>query len=456
MAKERARILVADDEYHICEGLRESLLREDHDVDVAHDGHEAVNLLDRCVYNAAVLDLRMPGCDGLTLLKRVAERSPGTGVILMTGYGEISTAVEAMRLGAFDFLTKPIDIKRLRLSLERMLEHQTLVVENKELRVRVKKADALDMIVCESKVMQGVCHTIEQAAMTDVPVLVRGETGTGKELVARAIHQQSARTKGPLVPTNCGAIPDTLFAAELFGHVRGAFTGAVADKKGILAAASGGTLFLDEVGEIPLQNQVDLLRVLEEHAFMPVGSTKPVALDARIIFATNRDLEREVEAGRFREDLYYRVNVVPVRVPLLRERKEDIPSLIDTFLDQLGALHQKGRRFLTEVATQRMLDYAWPGNVRELKNVLERIVVTSTDREVGVDGLPSRVRKAEATVEQLSVPLGSSIEEVERRLIEATLHNVTSNRKEAATILGISVRSLQYKLKKYRGQERVQ
>lgn len=446
-------ILIADDEYHICDGLRESLEREGYRVEVAHDGSEASNLLRRRSYSAAIFDLRMPGVDGLSLLKQVTEGSPETGVIIITAYGEISTAVEAMRSGAFDFLTKPVDIKRLRLSLGRLLEHQALVAENKELRARLDSGDAMDLIVRRSPVMQKVCDTIEQAAMTDVPVLVRGETGTGKELVARAIHQRSRRAKGPLVPANCGAIPETLFAAELFGHARGAFTGAISDRKGILGEAGGGTLFLDEVGEIPLKSQVDLLRVLEERSFTPVGTTRPVSLDARIIFATNRDLEKEVERGQFREDLYYRINVVPIRIPPLRERREDLPFLIETFLDQLCSLHRKPRKNLTEEATRQMLDYGWPGNVRELKNAIERLVVTNKDRDLDLDALPSRIRGASPTQDVLTVPRGTPIDEMERRLIEDTLANVTSNRKEAAEILGISVRSLQYKLKKMRGND---
>ena len=448
----KSPILIADDEYHICEGLRESLEREGHRVEVAHDGSEASNLLKRRSYSAAIFDLRMPGVDGLSLLKQVTEGSPETGVIIITAYGEISTAVDAMRMGAFDFLTKPVDIKRLRLSLGRLLEHQALVAEHKELRAKLDSGDALDLIVRRSSVMQEVCDTIEQSAMTDVPVLVMGETGTGKELVARAIHQRSLRAKGPLVPTNCGAIPEALFAAELFGHARGAFTGAVSDRKGILSAASGGTLFLDEVGEIPLSSQVDLLRVLEERSYTPVGTTRPVSLDARIIFATNRDLEHEVERGRFREDLYYRINVVPIRIPPLRSRREDLPFLIETFFDQLCSLHHKPRKSLTEEATRQMLDYGWPGNVRELKNAIERLVVTNKDRDLDVDALPSRIRAATPVPEVLTVQRGTSIEEMERRLIEDTLAHVTSNRKEASESLGISVRSLQYKLKKMRAE----
>ena len=449
MAAREIRILIADDEYHICEGLKEALQRADYTVDVAYDGQQAAELLEKRHYHAAIFDLRMPGMDGLSLLKQVKERSSDTGVIIVTAFGEVSTAVDAMRMGAYDYLTKPIDLKRLRLSLQHLLAHLALVAENKELRARLDSAEVTDEIVHRSAVMKQVCDTIAQAGMTDVPVLIMGETGTGKELVARAIHRRSNRKRGPLVAMNCGAIPDTLFESELFGHARGAFTGAHADKPGRFAAAGGGSLFFDEVGEIPLQNQVNLLRVLEEKVYMPVGGTEPVRTDVRTVFATNRDLETEVREGRFREDLYYRINVVPIRLPPLRERKEDIPLLVETFLDQLCSLHHKPRNHLTPDAMQLILGYAWPGNVRELKNVIERIVVTCPDREVGVDRLPSRVREVPSEPEGFRVELGASIEEAERMLIEKTLIHVTSNRRKVAEILGISVRALQYKLKKY-------
>ena len=266
------RIFVADDEYHICEGLKESLTNEGYSVDVAYDGVEAAEHLKARVYHAAILDLKMPGIDGITLLKRLKKTSPDTGVIIITAFGEVSTAVDAMRLGAYDYLAKPVDLKRLHLSLRRLLEHQALVAENKELRAWLGSTETFGQIVNRSAAMQQVCETLAQAAITDVPVLVMGDTGTGKELVARAVHQRSRRRKGPLVAVNCGAVPETLFERELFGHIRGAFTGAHADKPGRFAAAEGGTLFLDEVGEIPMANQVDLLRVLEEKVYTPVGS----------------------------------------------------------------------------------------------------------------------------------------------------------------------------------------
>ena len=443
------RILIADDEYYICEGLREAMTKEGYRVDVAYDGNQAKALMEVHEYDAAIFDLKMPGRDGLSLLKWVRGANREIGVIVITAYGEVETAVEAMRRGAYDYLTKPVDLKRLRLSLERLLDHQALVAENRVLRARLDSNGENGEIVHRSAAMEQVCDTIAQAAMTDVPVLITGETGTGKELVARAIHQASARRNAPLLAMNCGAFAETLFGSELFGYVKGAFTGATADKAGFFAAAEGGTLFFDEVGEIPLPNQVDLLRVLEEKAYRPVGSTKAVAADVRTIFVTNRDLEREVAEGRFREDLYYRINVVPIRLPPLRERVEDIPLLVDVFFDNLCALHHKPRLELTPDAMDRVLAYLWPGNVRELKNAIERIVVTCADQKVDVDHLPSRIRDAQNATDTIMVELGSSLEDVERALIEKTLAHVTANRKEAAALLGISVRALQYKIKAY-------
>ncbi|MDE2800957.1 MAG: sigma-54 dependent transcriptional regulator [Gemmatimonadota bacterium] len=443
------RLLIADDEYYICEGLREAMTKDGYRVDVAYDGNQAKALMEAQEYDAAIFDLKMPGRDGLSLLKWVRGANREIGVIVITAYGEVETAVEAMRRGAYDYLTKPVDLKRLRLSLERLLDHQALVVENRVLRARLDSNGENGEIVHRSAAMEQVSDTIAQAAMTDVPVLITGETGTGKELVVRAIHQASARRNAPLLAMNCGAFAETLFGSELFGYVKGAFTGATADKAGFFAAAEGGTLFFDEVGEIPLPNQVDLLRVLEEKAYRPVGSTKAVAADVRPIFVTNRDLEREVAEGRFREDLYYRINVVPIRLPPLRERVEDIPLLVDVFFDNLCALHHKPRMELTPDAMDRVLAYFWPGNVRELKNTIERIVVTCADQKVDVDHLPSRIRDAQNATDTITVELGSSLEDMERALIEKTLAHVTANRKEAAALLGISVRALQYKIKAY-------
>lgn len=443
------RILVADDEYYISEGLKEALEKVGYWVDVAHDGLEAEARLKENTYHATVFDLKMPGRDGLYLLQLVRDTSPDTGVIMITAFGDVETAVDAMRQGAYDYLTKPVDLKRLRLSLQHLLDRQALVSENKELRARLDSTETFGEIIHRSAVMEQVCDVIGQAAMTDVPVLITGETGTGKELVARAIHQRSARCDDALIAMNCGAFSESLFETELFGYVKGAFTGAEANKQGHFAAAENGTLFFDEVGEIPLMNQVDLLRVLEEKAYRPVGSTQSIKMDVRTIFATNRNLEEEVAAGRFREDLYYRLNVVPIRLPPLKERHEDIPLLVETFLDQLCALHHKARKRLDADAMQQILSYEWPGNVRELKNTIERLVVTCPDDEVKRAQLPSRVRAAKEEPKSLLLKAGMSLEDAERILIADTLHNVTSNRKEAAELLGISLRALQYKINKY-------
>jgi DNA-binding NtrC family response regulator len=445
----KIRVLVADDEYYICEGLKEVLVKEGYAVDVAHDGLEAESFLNKNIYHATIFDLKMPGRDGLRLLKFVRETSPDTGVIMITAFGEIETAVDAMRQGAYDYLTKPIDLKRLRLSLQHLLDRQALVAENKELRARLDSTETFGEIVHRSAVMAQVCDVIGQAAMTDVPVLITGETGTGKELVTRAIHQKSSRSNAPLIAMNCGAFSESLFEAELFGYVKGAFTGADTNKNGHFAAAEGGTLFFDEVGEIPLSNQVDLLRVLEEKAYRPVGSTESIKMDVRTIFATNRNLENEVSEGRFREDLYYRLNVVPVRLPPLRERHEDIPLLVERFLDQLCALHHKSRKRLDADAMQQMLLFGWPGNVRELKNTIERLVVTCPDAEVKAAQLPSRIRAAVEKPKEIALKAGMSLDEAERILIADTIRNITSNRREAASRLGISLRALQYKIKKY-------
>lgn len=445
----QVRVLVADDEFYICEGLREALTREGYWVDVAHDGLEAEACLKKNTYHATIFDLKMPGQDGLSLLQLVREKSPDTGVIMITAFGDVETAVDAMRQGAYDYLTKPVDLKRLRLSLQHLLDRQALVAENKELRARLGSSETFGEIVHRSAVMAQVCDVIGQAAMTNVPVLIMGETGTGKELVARAIHQRSNRNNDPLVAMNCGAFSESLFEAELFGYVKGAFTGADSNKDGHFAAAEGGTLFFDEVGEIPLKNQVDLLRVLEEKAYRPVGSTQNIKMNVRTIFATNRNLEEEVAAGRFREDLYYRINVVPVRLPPLRDRHEDIPLLVETFLDRLCTLHHKTRKRLHADAMQQFITYGWPGNVRELKNTIERLVVTCPEDEIQLEQLPTRVKAAMEKKKTLALKAGMTLEEAEQILIADTLENITTNRKEAAEILGISLRALQYKIKKY-------
>ncbi len=444
------KILVADDEFNISSGLKEVLQKSGYLVDVASDGNRSAELVEKELYNLAIVDLKMPGPGGLEILRRIREKSPDTIVIIITAYGTVSTAVDAIKSGAYDYITKPMDIKRLRLIVDHALEHQALIAENKELRSRLEGDDSLGTIVARSQGMRKVTDIVKQVALSDVPVLLQGETGTGKELVARSIHQRSQHREGPFIALNCGAVPDNLFESELFGHTKGAFTGAHADRPGRFHMAQGGTLFLDEITEIPLQNQVDLLRVLEEKEFQAVGGTDTIKSAVRIISATNRDLQKAVEDGSFREDLYYRLNVVPIELPPLRDRKEDIPVLIESFLEQFCHIHRQRSRRICADAMRALIDYRWPGNVRELKNTVERIVVTSSEQEIKPEHLPLQIQSAREPSHSFTVGLGISIQEMEKRLIRETLTHVSSNRKQAASALGISLRTLQYKLKEYK------
>ena len=443
------RILIADDEIFIREGLQEALQRPGFIVETAADGYQARQRLRERAYDLAIMDLRMPGPGGMELLEEIQEKHPDTQTIILTAHGNVSTAVEAMKKGAYDFLTKPVDLEHLRLLVDRACEHLELMEENRALHSRLGHQDPFRKIVRRSPAMQAAAATIKQVAMSDVPVLLRGETGVGKDLIARAIHERSKRRDRPFVAVNCGGFTEELFSSELFGHARGAFTGAHADKPGRFALAEGGTLFLDEIGEVPLKNQVELLRVLESGEHQPVGDPSVRLADVRIIAATNRNLEESVRQGSFREDLYYRLNVVPIDVPPLRERKEDIPLLVEIFLEEACRAQNQPRRKVSPEAMEYLVDHTWPGNVRQLRNLIQRLVVTCPDRVLRPEHLPDIQNASDAGLGRFTVELGSSVESVEAELIRQTLQRLTSNRREAAAILGISVRSLQYKIKKY-------
>ncbi|MCY3738820.1 MAG: sigma-54 dependent transcriptional regulator [Gemmatimonadaceae bacterium] len=459
MSDASVRILIADDEVLIREGLCEALQRPGHEVEAVGDGHAARRALDAAAYDVVILDLRMPGPSGMDLLGDVRDRQPEALAILLTAYGNVDTAVEAMKKGAFDFLTKPVDLDHLRLVVDRAVDRSELVRENRELQSQLQQKGADDgfrRIVRRSPAMQRATRTVKQVALSDVPVLLRGETGAGKELIARTIHERSRRSEGPFVAVNCGGFTQDLFASELFGHRRGAYTGAHADRPGRFALAEKGTLFLDEIGEVPLKNQVELLRALEAREFQPIGDTRVHKADVRIIAATNRNLEDSIREGIFREDLYYRLNVVPIDVPPLRERREDIPVLVETFFEESCRAYEQPRKRPDEEAMQVLVGHAWPGNVRELRNLVQRLVVTTEGATIGAGQLSEvlgeaavEAASAAASEESISLPLGSSIEQMEAELIRHTLERVTSNRKEAAAVLGISVRSLQYKIKRY-------
>ena len=457
MDKSKVKILVVDDEQGLCAGVQEALRREGYVVDAMTDSTAALKLAEERLYNLVISDIKMPGLSGLELLVRVRAHSRDTLFILMTAYGTVESAVEAMKQGAYDYLPKPIDLKRLRALVQRALEFQAVVAENSELRLRLQTRAESGLLVGECESMRAVARLIEEVANSDVTVLIEGESGTGKEIVARSIHAQSARRNRPFISVNCAALAEQLLEAELFGHVKGAFTGAIANKPGRFQLADDGTLFLDEIGDLSPKGQGDLLRVLEDGAFRMVGGSELIRVNVRVIAATNKKLQEAVAAGRFREDLFYRLQIVPIVMPPLLERAEDIPLLIERFFEQLMAKHKRRPKRMSAEALQLCQRFPWPGNVRQLRNMIERLVITCREVEVGVNQLPDSLREYDRHTTTFTVRPGTSLAEVEKLLIRQTLTHVTSNRQEAAQALGISRRALQYKLKQYgllEGEER--
>lgn len=448
-----ARILIVDDEVNIRNALVTVLERKGYEARGVGSAEDALALLEAAGIDLVITDLRMPGMGGMEFLRRLHATWPGTEVVVMTAYGSIETAVEAMRCGAYDYLVKPIDRERFLIVVEKALERHMLAIENQQLRDRLETRTRFERMVGASEPMQHVYHLVEMVADSDVTVLLTGESGTGKELVARAIHHKSPRADGPFITVNCGALPDNLFESELFGYEKGAFTGAVATKIGRFELAHGGTLLLDEIGELSLKAQVDFLRVLETKEFRRLGGTKIVTVDARIVAATNRNLAEAVEQGDFREDLFYRLNVVPIKLPPLRERGDDIPLLVETFLPEFCAQHQRASKEVSQEAMRLLRLYAWPGNIRQLRNLLERLVVTVREDMIQPYHLPEEVQVSREDIRTMVVTLGTSLEEIEREVIRRTLLEVTNHRERAAKLLGISLRALQYKIKEYKIRE---
>ena len=442
-------ILVVDDEVNIRNALVTILEKKGYQVDGAGSGEEALQHLEEVRMDLVITDLRMPGIGGMEFLHRLKDQWPDTEVVVMTAFGSIDTAVAAMRLGAYDYLTKPIDRERFPLVVEKALERHALAFENKQLRDRLATSARFDQLVGESEPMQRVYDLVEMVADNDVTVLLTGESGTGKELVARAIHHKSPKADGPFITLNCGALPDNLFESELFGYEKGAFTGALTTKAGRFELAHGGTLLLDEIGELSLKSQVDFLRVLETKEFRRLGGTKVVKVDTRIIAATNRNLAEAVKQGDFREDLFYRLNVVPIKLPPLRERGDDIPLLVETFLPEFCAQHRRAPKEVSREAMRLLRLYAWPGNIRQLRNLLERLVVTVREDMLQPQHLPEEIQASKEDIRTMVVTLGSPLEEIEKEVIRRTLSEVTNHREKVAKLLGISLRSLQYKIKEY-------
>jgi DNA-binding NtrC family response regulator len=451
----RPVILIVDDDRNTREGLQRALQRH-YAVRLAEDATRALDLLADNEVDVLLSDLRMPGLDGMGLLRRVQAQHPATICILLTAYGSVETAVEAMKQGAYDFLTKPVNLDHLELLLERALRSRDMESRNRDLQSQLDRKYGMESIVGDSPPMQHVFDIVRQAAPTSATVLIQGPSGTGKELVAQAIYRLSARAKGPFVAIHCAALSPTLLESELFGHEKGAFTGAVARRKGRFELADGGTLFLDEISEIEPSTQVKLLRVLEERHFERVGGNEQVEVDIRLIAATNRDLKELIAQGKFREDLFFRLNVVDILLPPLADRASDIPLLASHFLQELAARNNKPVPVVTPEAMALLCAYTWPGNVRELRNTIEKMVVlgrgeklTARDvpagiREIGRDRLPARLAA--------SLPSGGSLADTEREKILAVLRKQNDNRSRAAIELGISRRTLHRKLNEYKQQ----
>jgi two-component system NtrC family response regulator/two-component system response regulator HydG len=447
----RGRILIADDEATARESLAKILVEDGYDVFTASDGHQALRVAADESPEIVLTDLRMPGMDGGELLSRLRKAYPDIGVVIMTAFGTIRSAVEALREGAEDYLTKPIDVEELEHLIERVLQKRKLVAETRILRERLDDKYRFDNIVGRSPQMLEIFRLVEQVAPSMASILITGESGTGKELIAQAVHQRSPRRDAPFVKVSCAALPETLLESELFGHERGAFTGALSRRAGRFEIAAGGTVFLDEIGDIPLGMQVKLLRFLQERQFERLGGNRTLTVDVRVLAATHRDLAELIREGKFREDLYYRLNVIEVRMPALRERDQDIPLLVDYFLRKFATANGKGITGITEDALAAVVGHHWPGNVRELEHAIERAVILARGEVLGIELFPTLpvpggvVRRETGP----SVP-GATLETIERDAILRTLEAVGGSTSRAAAILGISPRTIQYKVKQYR------
>lgn len=447
----QGRILVVDDDSSLRRVMKLQLEEAGYQVSLAHDGSEAWSILQEFQPQLVITDLRMP-TTGLELLGTIMKEGLQTTVIVITAFGTIESAVEAMKLGAYDYVTKPIDFDALVLVVHRAMERQSLLEEVRSLRSALDQRYGFESIVGNSKALLRVLDQAARVAQRDATILIQGETGTGKELIARAIHHNSRRHNRPFVAINCGAIPRDLVESELFGYARGAFTGALASKAGRIELADGGTLFLDEVGELPLEAQVKLLRVLQEGELAKLGESAPVKVDVRVIAATHRDLSAMIEDATFREDLYYRLAVVPLKVPPLRERREDIPGLMEALQQRIRLRHGLAEIRLSSTVHQHLISYTWPGNVRQLENILERLMLLASGDAITADDLPEELISPSASSAVLWPRLpeeGLSLEGIERELISRALEKFKGNQTQAARYLDISRRTLIYRMEKH-------
>ena len=456
---EKPKILIVDDDKNTRDGLQRAL-RRNYRVSIAESGDKALEILSGGGVDVLLSDVRMPGMDGITLVQRALAYHPHLVAILLTAYGNVELAVDAMKAGAYDFLMKPVNLDHLDLLLNRALRSREVEAENERLHEQLDNKFGLENIIGNSPVMHELFDTIRQAAPTQATVLIQGRSGTGKELIAQAIHRLSTRAKGPFVAVHCAALSSNLLESELFGHEKGAFTGAVARRKGRFEMADGGTLFLDEIGEIDAAVQVKLLRVLEERRFERVGGTEEVEVDIRLVAATNRDLKKMVEDGEFREDLFFRLDVVNITLPELKERIDDLPLLCDHFIREFAAKNNKQVEGITPDAVNILMAYDWPGNIRELRNTIEKMVVLARGSRLTARDVPPNIRKdagssygGGAVSGRVAVAPASSLAEAEKAMIYAAIKQHGGNRTKAAESLGISRRTLHRKLRRYEEDE---
>ncbi len=443
-------ILVIDDKEDHANATAEALQKVGYKCLVATSGREGLRIIETGNVDIVITDLIMHDVDGLQILKSTKERLPEAEVVLITGYGTVETAVDAMQKGAATYLLKPININHLRAEVNKLVEKQGLIRSNRELHKQLDEKFGMSGIIGNSTKMQKILNIVNQISGTSATVLITGESGTGKELISKIIHNNSPRRNNSLVILNAAAIPENLLESELFGHEKGAFTGALYQRKGKFEYAHHGTLFLDEIGDMPLSTQVKLLRVIEDGVITRVGSNESVEVDVRLIAATNQDLEKLIKEGKFREDLYFRLNVVSIKLPPLRERKEDVPLLIDAFLHEFSRTHNKGISYISSEARKILCNYAWPGNVRELKNCIESMIVVGMKNTLDVEDMPEHIlQRSEKDPAFHGLVSGITIEEAERELIKNTLATVGGNREEAAKMLGIGERTLYRKLDRY-------
>jgi len=446
---DQASILIIDDEESICDGLSQVLRKEGYLVKAVKEGNDGLTLFGKENFQVVFLDLKLPGLKGMQVLSKIKETSPETPVIIITGYASIESAVEAIKQGAFDYMAKPFSPEELRIITKKALESRKILFENLFLRKELEAKSEFDMVVGKSRAMKEVMDIVNRVSPTETTVLITGESGTGKELIAKEVHKYSLRYKAPFVVVDCGALVETLFESELFGHVKGSFTGAHETKHGRFEVANGGTIFFDEISNISLNIQAKLLRVIQEREVTRIGSSKPIKVDVRILAATNENLADAVKRGKFREDLFYRLSVVPIHLPPLRERKEDIPLLVEHFLRKYNKKAKKNIETISPQAIKAMREYDWPGNIRELENTIERAVVLSKGNGIDIEDLMYHGISASPA---LLSPLGGNyktLEEMEKEYIKAVLRTQQGNKSKASRLLGIDRKTLWAKIIKY-------